>query len=67
PAYKDITISAKIDFHKVEVINFLGQPILSQSVVGNTATLDISNLANGVYFVRMVSLKGIGVRKLVKQ
>jgi len=67
PAQNKITISANIDFNKIEIINFLGQTVMLQSNDKNSAILDISHLNNGVYFVRVVSEKGMSVKKFVKQ
>jgi len=68
PAKNDITISAGIIINTVEVINFLGQTIISQFVgTTNTVQLDVSNLTNGVYFVRIAFENGNSVKKFVKQ
>ena len=67
PAQNEITISAGVTFNTVEVINFLGQTVISQTNNAETVKLDISNLNNGVYFVRLVSENGISVKKFVKQ
>ena len=66
PAYNKITISANIDFNKIEVINFLGQTVISQANDKNEVIVDVSVLANGVYFVRVFSDKGTRVKKFVK-
>jgi hypothetical protein len=63
PATNNITITAQSSFNSVEVLSFLGQVVLSQSNIGNSAKLDVSNLTNGIYFVRI----GTSVRKFVKQ
>jgi hypothetical protein len=67
PATNNITITAINNFHTIEVISFLGQTVLAQSNAVNTATLDVSNLTQGVYFVRIVSENGATVQKFVKQ
>jgi len=67
PATDNITIKAGVDFNKIEVINFLGQSVITQSVVGQLVNLDVSTLTNGVYFVRLTSEKGTSVKKFVKQ
>ncbi|MCL2246766.1 MAG: T9SS type A sorting domain-containing protein [Lentimicrobiaceae bacterium] len=63
----EITIKAGVDFHSVEVVNFLGQTVISQFVNANEIKIDISALTNGVYFVRLASEKGTCVKKFVKQ
>jgi hypothetical protein len=67
PAQDYIKISAVVNFNTVDVINFLGQTVLTQSVEGNSIILDISNLTNGVYFVQIASEKTTSVKKFVKQ
>jgi hypothetical protein len=67
PATNNITIKAKSDFNKVEVLSFLGQIIISQSYTGKELPFDVSNLTNGVYFVRITFDDGISVQKFVKQ
>jgi hypothetical protein len=67
PANDNITITAKTEFSKIEIISFLGQTVLSQSNEKNIAKIDVSSLANGVYFVRISSENGVSVQKFVKQ
>jgi hypothetical protein len=68
PATKHITVSANSNFHTIEIVSFLGQTIRSVSnSSGNTAILNVSNLQNGIYFVRIISCNGTSVRKFVKQ
>ena len=67
PATNNVTITAGNSFHTVEVLSFLGQVVLSQPNTGITAQMDISNLTNGVYFVRIISENGTSVQKFVKQ
>jgi hypothetical protein len=67
PATHQITVSASNNFHTIEVVSFLGQTVLAQPNVGNTATFDISNLTAGIYFVRIISDNGANVQKFVKQ
>jgi hypothetical protein len=67
PATNHITIAAETIFHTVEVVNFLGQTMLSQQSAGKSAILDISHLTNGAYFVRITSDKGISVQRFMKQ
>jgi hypothetical protein len=67
PAHNTITINARVPFHKIEVINFLGQIVISQTNDSQTAKLDISNINNGVYFVRVTSEDKTYVKKFVKQ
>jgi len=67
PAKNNITISAGTVFHTVEVCNFLGQTVISQPVSGTSVSLNVSQLNNGIYFVRVTSENGISVKKFLKQ
>jgi len=67
PATHDITITAANSFNTIEVLNFLGQAVMSQPNEGNSANVDVSNLPNGIYFVRITSETGASVKKFVKQ
>ena len=67
PAYDKITITSETNFSKIEVINFLGQIVISQSNSDNYTSLDVSNLNNGVYFVRITTDNGTSSKKFVKQ
>jgi len=67
PATSHITISSENRFNSVEIINFLGQSVISQTIEGNTVSLNIENLTKGVYFVRIATDSGSSVQKFVKQ
>jgi len=62
-----IKITANSNFNRVEVINFVGQTVLSASTWGSEIELDISTLTNGVYFVSLATENGFTVQKFVKQ
>ncbi|MCL2168363.1 MAG: T9SS type A sorting domain-containing protein, partial [Lentimicrobiaceae bacterium] len=63
PATDMITIYSTNNIKTVEVINFLGQTVISQQ----ENKVDVSSLTNGIYFVRVAFENGIGVQKFVKQ
>jgi len=68
PANNQIEITSMGNFNTVEVINFLGQTVISQpNINSNNVTLDISTLNNGIYFVRLISENGATVKKFIKQ
>ena len=67
PATNKISISAPNNFNTVEILSFLGQVVFTQINAGNTSTLDISNLTDGIYFVRIISENGTSVKKFVKK
>ena len=70
PSSNNITITTEnnVTINAVQIINFLGQIVFSQSNINNTAkTLDVSNLDSGVYFVRVVAENGTAIQKFVKR
>jgi len=65
PAKDKIEIKTENEFNKVEIVNFLGQTVLTHNT--KITTIDVSNLNAGVYFVRIISNTGASVQKFVKQ
>ena len=63
-----ITLENNAVINSIEVVNFLGQTVVSKTNLNKMdTTLDVSNLNNGIYFVRVVSNNGSSVQKFVKQ
>ncbi len=58
---KDLNLT---DSH-VEVFNSLGQKVILQSLQSSQTTLDISVLKTGVYWVRIFTKEGVGVKEIV--
>jgi len=67
PAQNEIVISSERNYNTIEVINFLGQTVISQPATAQKTTVDVSQLMGGVYFVRIVSDNGTNVQKFVKK
>jgi hypothetical protein len=67
PAHETVTVSTSMNAQKVEVLNYLGQVIYSHNVTGNNFTLNVSNYADGVYFIRLTGDEGIATQKLIKK
>ncbi len=66
PVKEHLTISAfDSEVKSVDVINSKGKTVMS--IVGKTEQLDISQLIDGVYFVRIIATEGIGVEKIIKK
>ncbi|HTB07713.1 MAG TPA: glycoside hydrolase family 44 protein [Bacteroidia bacterium] len=57
------------DAQQIEIMDVTGKLIKTVLINQNTTTLslDLSGLQSGVYFARVVSLKGVFVKKLVKE
>ena len=49
---------------EVNVIDVNGRTVMSMQ---NTNTIDMSNLANGVYFVRVITTEGVSTQKIAKK
>ena len=64
----NIIISSGTNFNTIEIVSFLGQTVLAQPNTGNSTSIDISNLADGIYFVRITADNGAtNVKKFIKQ
>jgi len=63
-----LTISTRYEFEKVELLNITGQVLLSETVNDKTHALQLQNLAEGIYFVKVIYTNGMSVtKKVVKQ
>ncbi len=51
----------------IEILNSEGQVIKILKTEDNTTTVDVSGLSRGMYFVKIITEKGIGVKKFVKE
>lgn len=67
PASKQLFIKSgsTLEIQSIEVFNTMGKTV--QSIKGNASSIDVSNLSKGVYFVKVNSNEGSGIRKFVKQ
>ena len=66
PAKDFLIISSDVTINKVEVYNLLGTKVISTSKLNNN-NLDISNLANGVYMMKLTSGASIASKKFIKK
>ena len=51
----------------IEVMDVTGRVVISEKSDSNRILMNISNLANGMYQVRIVSEKGVDMIKVIKQ
>ena len=51
----------------LSIMNFIGQEIITRQITGVKMLIDICNLPNGVYFVRMTNDRTVKVGKIIKQ
>ena len=65
---KDIlTINVNIsEEYNYEILNTSGTTILSHQSINKTEQLDLSELASGIYFLRVSSEKNVEIKKIVK-
>ena len=64
PATSTFTVSAT-SMKEATVIDLNGRTVMTQRTADGTATFDVSTLAKGTYFVRIVGEQATAVRKLV--
>lgn len=65
PASTMLNVHAE-NFDNVQIINFLGQVVYSANVTENDFQINVSNLSNGVYFIRLNGENTI-TKKFVKK
>ncbi|NJM78440.1 MAG: T9SS type A sorting domain-containing protein [Flavobacterium sp.] len=68
PAKNQLTISSKNSFNSIEILNLLGQKVKEvANKQGETAlTVDVSDLQNATYIVKLNSNEGVSTTKFVK-
>jgi hypothetical protein len=62
PAKEKLNIVTNGTFNKATITDFTGKVVF----IGNSKTIDISNLSNGVYFIKVETAQGISNTKFVK-
>jgi hypothetical protein len=68
PSNGIISVSSENNaIHKIEIANTLGEIIYSNAVIESTQTIDLSNQAKGIYFVRVSSQNADKIQKIVLQ
>jgi hypothetical protein len=67
PAKNFINLSAANSIEKVEVYNLLGKKALSTRINNDRSTLDISELASGMYVMQVTIDKQVGTYKIIKE
>ena len=64
PATSTVTVRAN-GMEQVSIIDLNGRTVMTQRVNTETATFDLSTLAKGTYFVRIVGEQQTAIRKLI--
>ena len=66
PAHNQVTIAAE-HIRAITLINTMGQVLSRQPVNTNTTTLNLQNLPNGIYFIRIETTNTSVTKKLIKK
>lgn len=66
PATNMINVEAQ-GFEQYELVNMLGQTVKSNRLANGQANINVSNLSNGVYFVRLINGSNVETIKVVKK
>ena len=66
PAQNTVYINGNFNIKTVELYDAQGRLLQSSMINENATTIDITNKSKGVYFVKVLTEKGIRVEKLVK-
>lgn len=67
PASDFVKVLAVENFDKVEIYNLLGKLIYEETVSNNYKEIKVSNLSNGIYFIKASKGKSAGTYKFIKQ
>ena len=67
PSNSIITIKCDTTIKSIELFDVQGRVLLTKMISENSEVLDISDKANGIYFLKITSDKGIKVEKLIKE
>jgi hypothetical protein len=66
PATSTINVEAQ-GFEQYQVVNMLGQSVVNGKLMNGTTQINVSNLTNGVYFVRLINGSSVETIKVVKK
>lgn len=64
---KDIVYIKGEKFERIEVVNTMGQLLMSQEQVSSCAELNLNHLSPGIYFLKVYYSKGIVCYRLIKE
>lgn len=66
PATNMINVEAQ-GFEQYQLVNMLGQNVMSSNLINGNAQINVSNLSNGVYYVRLINGNAVETIKVVKK
>ena len=66
PSHSSLTIQTEVKYISLQVINSINQKLIEEH---NTKTIEVSSLANGIYFIRLVDETGgvLVTEKFIKE
>lgn len=65
--YVDVRIDGDMNVTAMEVYDVFGKLINTVSVIENPTRINVSNLANGMYFVRVTTEQGVVTKRFLKK
>ncbi|MBO4876336.1 MAG: T9SS type A sorting domain-containing protein [Bacteroidales bacterium] len=60
-----LNVTSNDEIDSIEIFNSVGTTVLSCNVADNSSAIDMSNMPNGMYFVRVSTSKGIETVKVI--
>lgn len=66
PATNMINVEAQ-GFEQYQLVNMLGQTVMNSNLVNGNAQINVSNLSNGVYYVRLINGNTVETIKVIKK
>ena len=60
-----LNVTSNEEINSIEIFNSIGNTVVSSKVAGNSSAIDMSNLPNGMYFVRVSTVNGIETVKVI--
>lgn len=65
PAKDRFTVSADFPIQSISVVNLLGQEVIRKDMTGNRTEINVSELPDGIYLVKILDGKNWIVRKII--
>ncbi len=60
-----LNVTSNEEINSIEIFNSIGNTVVCSNVAGNSSAIDMSNLPNGMYFVRVSTANGIETVKVI--
>ena len=67
PVNDILNLSYSQDMNSVKVYNMVGQELMTKQVNANTAQIDLSNFANGAYFIQVTTGSAMKTVRIIKR